>query len=61
MLSVKTQDPCISILMISLMLLYLAAGRLQDVCLSRFIVVSHLSLLSGLLSFFHAKTRFADT
>ena len=32
MLSVKMQDRCISILVISLMLSYLAAGRLQDVC-----------------------------
>ena len=48
MLSVKMQDRCISILVISLMLSYLAAGRLQDVCLSRFIFVP--------LSFFHVKT-----
>ena len=52
----KTQDPCISILMILLnMLLYLAAGRLQDVCLSRFVVVSHLSLLSRCHFFFVRK------
>ena len=59
MLSVKTQDLCISILVISLMLLYLAAGRLQDVCLSRFIVVSRLSLLSRCLFFVRKLTSFS--